>query len=106
MLKEFERTKGRTPQALLDKPPLPWYYNDIFNTFTLLSNQRGHYVITTYKVIKNQIVPYSKLVPKPLDTNSILFLAQTTGIMKPKDFLHIVSDLDSMYLKRATEKNG
>ena len=91
---------------MLDKPDLPWYYDDIFNLYMLLSNQRGQHVVTTYKVIQTQVVPQSKLLPKPIDTNSILLLAQSTAILRPKDFLSLVSDLDSMYLTHMAKKNG
>ncbi len=106
VLKEFERQHGRTPDALLSKPELPWYYQDILNYYMILSNSRGSYVVTTYKVIKNQIAPQSKLLPMPIDINSILLLAKTTDIMKPKDFLILVTELDSMYLTKAAEKNN
>lgn len=91
---------------MLDRPDLPWYYDDIFNLYMLLSNQRGQYVITTYKPIQGQLYPQSRLVPKSIDSNSILLLAQTTAIMRPKDFLSLVSDLDSMYLTKMAKKNG
>lgn len=104
VLEQYEKQFGKTPQAILDKPDLPWYYSDIFNHYMLLSNKRGKQVITTYKVVKNQIVPTSKLLPKEIDTNSILLLAKSAGIMNPVDFLELVSELDSMYIKKAMEK--
>ena len=105
MLKQYEKQHGKKPEALENKPDLPWYYHDIFNYYMLLSNKRDRLVINTYTVIKNQVVPQSKLVPKPIDINSILLLAQSTAIMNPKDFLTLVSDMDTMYLKKQAEKN-
>ena len=106
VLAEFEKKHGRPPDALAKRPDLPWYYEEIFNAYMLLSNQRGQDVITTYKVVAGKSIKVPKVVKKPIDLTAILLLAQSLDIMSPKDFLQLVSSLDSMYLTKMAERNG
>lgn len=100
VLEQYKKQHGKAPEALLNKPDLPWYYEEIFNYYMVLSNRRRHLVINTYKMVKNQVIPQSKVEPEAIDPTWALSLAKHTAIMKPKDFLSLVCELDTMYLQK------
>lgn len=95
---------GKTPQALLDMPDLPPYYEELVSHFRVLSNSRSYF---------SELIPTKAggmmgiRRPNPIDISTILRYNQDIyGLLPPEDFLEIIQMLDLMYLNRAYSQKG
>ena len=76
------------PEALKNKPELPWYLNSLILHFEKLSFSRR----------------YSQLGPLPIDILSIFSYNDRITKMCDSDFLEIIQTLDIEYLKPKEKK--
>lgn len=96
VLLEAER-RGMNPQALRDKPDIPWYYFEFIKHYNNLSRSRE------YKLIQTKDKSYN--IPNPIDIASILqYNEAIVKMSNPSDFLDIVQTLDDIFIAHFTKK--
>ena len=101
MLELYQRQKGKTPQALVDKPDLPWYFDTLLRSFLVLSSRRRF----SYIKIKKTYIEI-KAIPSPIDISTILSYNDDIVGAKAEDYLDLILILDDMFLANYRTKNG
>ena len=102
LLKAKER--GETPQALLDKPELPWYYEDFIEHFAVLSFSRSSR--PEVQVTSEGGKLYTS-APQPIDIPSIIQYNEAVVKMDScAEFISIIQCLDSVFLTHRNKPRG
>lgn len=95
---------GKIPQAILDKPKLPWYYGVFVNHFHVLSDSRS---FRPEVRVGPGGQPYYLTAPNPIDINTML--SYNNSIVKmdnPLDFIGIIQLLDTIFLAHDMKKRS
>lgn len=84
------KRKGLDPEALRNRPILPWYYEALFNHFTKLSFARVQ----------------GEQGFNPIDIGNILrYNSDIAKYSDPSFFLDVIQHLDSLFLKKRNQKS-
>jgi len=106
VLELYQRQKGKTPQALVDKPDLPWYFDTLLRSFLVLSSRRRFSYIKIEKSVNKKTYIEIKAIPSPIDISTILSYNDDIVGAKAEDYLDLILILDDMFLANYRTKNG
>lgn len=99
VLLQYEKQTGKTPQALSDKPDLPWYYYEFVRHFRILSNNR------TYRSFQAGDKVIS--IPNPIDISTILsYNEHIVKMRNPFDLVDIIMTLDDIFMRNSMKKTS
>jgi hypothetical protein len=99
VLLQYEKQTGKTPQALLDMPDLPWYYQEFVRHFRILSNNR---VYRTFQAGDKMIS-----TPNPIDITTILrYNEYIVKMANAADFIDIIMTLDGVFMTNSLKKTS
>ena len=102
------KAMGKTPQALLDKPNLPWYYEEFIRHYIVLSNGRSYHPKIDVKTGPMGSPLFSSYPsPNPIDISDILrYNKDIVKMDDPEEFISIVQTLDHLFLKNHDKKRS
>jgi hypothetical protein len=94
-LLRFQELTGKTPEALKNKPDLPWYYDEFFQHYIRLSSSRSH----TIDLLPTESGGYRREKrPNPIDIPSILKYNREIAMYPPSSFLEVMQEIDQIFL--------
>lgn len=97
-LLNFQRLKGKPPQALLDMPFIDAAHEELVSHFHVLSRSRSYFS----EAIPNKngaIVSFRR--PNPIDISSIIrYNHNIARVLSDQDFLEIIQTLDHIFLTK------
>ena len=105
-LEKYAEQHGKIPQALLDKPYLPWYYQHYLTHFFVLSSRRKVTYLRVEEAQGKKTIQKILALPSTIDIPTILKYNEEIVKEGPDKFLAIVATLDDLYLADYKSKNN